>query len=191
MQHAPNGTTAEWLGRGNCLTAGLSSGSTHDFSEAESSTLLCRLTGCHLESTFSTDVIIQYLKGNSKTPMQDGAPSGLWKVYCLATTFTVPLNFIFFCCKYISKQVCLDFFFFFFYPFKIQTNEKGSKTQSCLVTECLVIPMGPCQKSRLKPSIHHYALPYKKTDFSVRPSYPYLMEYSLLTVIHCLWFYVS
>lgn len=158
MQRAPNGMTAEWLGRRSCLTAGLSSGSTHDFSEAESSTPLCRLTGCHLESTFSTDVIIQYLKGNSKTPMQDGTPSGLWKVYCLATSVYCSSQLLFFfCCKYLSKQVCLDFFFFL-YPFKTQTNKR----------ERLQNPELPCNRMhgnsygsvpQNQPCIHHHVLP--------------------------------
>lgn len=116
--------------------------------EAESSTPLCRLTGCHLESMFSTDVIIQYLKGNSMTPMQDGTPSGLWKAYCLATSVYCSSQSFFFVASISPNKSVWIFFFFTHLKYK-QTKEKDSKTQSCLVTECMAIPMGPWPKSRL------------------------------------------
>lgn len=85
----------------------------------------------------SNDVILQYLKRKSKNPMKVGTPSGPGEVDCLATS-TYWFSQLFFSCKYISRQVCLDFL----NPFKMQTNDNYSKTWRCLVTECILILMG-------------------------------------------------
>lgn len=132
MQRAPNGTTAECRGRGSAWQpAGLSSGSSQDFSQAEPSTPLCRLRGCHLESMFSNDVIVQCLKGKSKNPMKVGTPSGPGKVDCLATS-TYCSSQLFLSVASISPDKSVWIFFLTHLKCK-QTNEKDSKMWRCLV----------------------------------------------------------
>lgn len=169
---------------GKCLTAGLSSGSSHGSSQAEPSTRLCRLRGCPLESMFSNHVIVQYLKGKSQNPMKVGTPPGPGEVDCLATS-TCCCSVISFCCKYISRQVCLVFFS----PFKMQTNESYSKTWRCLVTECILMPMGWCPKSRLQSCITFMHYHIKRQIFCQVLLTMYI--WILVPLVHWMWFYVS
>lgn len=136
-----------------------------DFSEVESSAPLCRHAGCHLESTFSTDVIMQYLKRNSKTLTQDGIPSGLWKVYCLATSIYCSEFFWLLLQVYLQTSLSGFFWFFLFFLPISYINKQIRKTPNPRAAlECMATTMAPHPKSWLQPCIPHYTLSYKKTD---------------------------